>query len=181
LASYPKPPAERLDALEAQRAAAVGNDVQLAEIDATEAGLVVEYSIAGRIGHAIEPAIRPLGYDWRIGVGLIASFAAREVFVSAMSTIYAVGEVEDDTSPLADQLKSATWDSGSLKGQTVFTLPVAVSLLIFYVFALQCVSTVAIMWRETNGWKWPLFAWTYMLGLAYVGAWIAKVLTEMIV
>ena len=129
-----------------------------------------EYSIAGRIGHAMEPAIRPLGYDWKMGVGLVAAFAAREVFVSTLGITYAVGEVDDDTSSLSEAMKSDVYTSGPRAGRPVWTPLVAVSLLVWFVLAMQCMSTLAIVRRETGGWRWPLLMLVYMNALAYVAS-----------
>jgi ferrous iron transport protein B len=123
------------------------------------------------LGRLIEPVIRPLGFDWKIGVGIVASFAAREVFVSTMSLVYNVGEYERSqaaTSSLAETMKRQTHPDGS----PVYTTLVAITLMIFYVFALQCVSTVAVVRRETNSWKWPVFQWLYMGVLAWCLAFI---------
>jgi ferrous iron transport protein B len=125
-------------------------------------------SFAGRAGHLLEPAIQPLGFDWKIGIGLIASFAAREVFVSTMGIVYAVESAEDDTTPLREHMRAETWADGS----PVFTPLVCISIMVFFVFAMQCLSTVAVVRRETNGWKWPLFQIAYMTGLAWVGSFI---------
>jgi ferrous iron transport protein B len=125
----------------------------------------IAQSFAGTAGHAIEPVIKPLGYDWRIGIGLISSFAAREVFVSSMGVIFGVEEAEDeDTTPLRQALLEAKWPDG----RQLFTPLVCFSLMVFYVFAMQCLSTVAVVKRETNSWKWPLFQTAYMTGTAYV-------------
>lgn len=124
----------------------------------------IQNSIAGRAGHLIEPLIKPLGYDWKIGIGLIGSFAAREVFNSTMSVIYAV-ESEDDENiqPLRDRIRDEKWPDG----RPIFSPLVCLSLMVFYVFAMQCMSTIAIVRRETNSWKWPLFQLGYMTGTAY--------------
>jgi ferrous iron transport protein B len=125
----------------------------------------VENSIGGRLGHFIEPAIKPLGYDWKIGIGLISSFAAREVFVSSMGVIYAVEEgEEEDTSALEERMRSETWPDGS----KIYTVPVCIGLMVFFVFAMQCLSTVAVVRRESGSWKWALFQFTYMTVTAYV-------------
>ena len=129
-----------------------------------------EHSIAGRFGHFIEPAIRPLGYDWKMGVGLVAAFAAREVFVSTLGITYAVGDVEDDTTSLSDAMKSDVYANGPRAGRPVWTPLVAVSLLVWFVLAMQCMSTLAIVRRETGGWKWPLLMLVYMNALAYVAS-----------
>ena len=124
----------------------------------------IAHSFAGRAGHALEPVIKPLGFDWRIGIGLITSFAAREVFVSSMGVIFGVEGVDDDTTPLRVALKKATWPDGA----PVFTALVCLTLMVYYVFAMQCMSTVAVVKRETNSWRWPLFQIAYMTGTAWV-------------
>jgi len=127
----------------------------------------LKMSYAGRAGTLIEPVIKPLGYDWRIGIGLIGSFAAREVFVSTMSIVFNLGEDAEENS-LKEAFQSASWPDG----RPLFTPLVCLSLMIFYVFALQCVSTIAVVYRETNSWQWPLFQFFYMAVLAYVAAWL---------
>jgi ferrous iron transport protein B len=125
------------------------------------AGAHLEQSYAGRAGHAIEPLIEPLGFDWKIGVGLIASLAAREVIVATLAQIYAAEEGEQS-------LRAAVRaDRDPRTGEVVFDPPTVAALLVFFVFALQCTSTLAIMRRETNSWRWPAFAFGYMLALAY--------------
>jgi ferrous iron transport protein B len=133
--------------------------------DTEDKSLQLANSFAGQAGHLIEPAIKPLGYDWKIGIGLIGSFAAREVFNSTMSVVYAV-ESEDDENldPLRDKLISERRPDG----KPVYSPLVCLSLLIFYVFAMQCVSTIAIVKRETGSWKWALLQLGYMTGTAYV-------------
>jgi len=126
-------------------------------------------SYAGLVGHAIEPAIKPLGYDWKIGIALITSFAAREVFVGTMATLYSVGESENMDSSLREKLADARWPDG----RPVYTLGSGVSLLLFYVFALQCMSTMAITKRETRSWKYPIIQFLYMGVLAYAFAFVA--------
>jgi ferrous iron transport protein B len=136
-----------------------------------EEGARLRNSFAGRIGRAMEPLIVPLGFDWKIGIGLVASFAAREVFVSTMSTVYNVGEYEksaESTRSLAQTLRAQVRPNG----QSLYTPLIGITLMVFYVFALQCVSTVAIVRRETNSWKWPLFQWAYMAGLAWLFAFV---------
>jgi ferrous iron transport protein B len=140
-------------------------DVPLRE----HARLQLEQSVAGRIGHAIEPLIEPLGYDWRIGVGLLSSLAAREVLVSAMAQIYSV-EDPDSFDGLRTALRE---DRDPSTGTQRFTLATAISLLVFFVFALQCTSTVVVMGRETRSWRWPAFAFTYMLVLAYGASFVS--------
>jgi ferrous iron transport protein B len=133
---------------------------------AEEARANLEASAAAQIGHAIEPAIAPLGFDWKIGVGLVASLAAREVIVATLAQIYAVSD-KDDSASLREALRA---DADSATGKPVFNLPVALSLLVFFVFALQCTSTIVVMARETGGWRWPALAFGYMLGLAWLAS-----------
>lgn len=121
-------------------------------------------SFAGRAGHVLEPAIKPLGFDWRIGIGLINSFYAREVFVSTMGVVFNAESPDKNTAPLRDALKTAKWPDG----RTLFTPLVCLGLMIFYVFAMQCMSTIAVVKRETNGWKWPIFQTLYMTGTAWI-------------
>jgi ferrous iron transport protein B len=124
-------------------------------------------SFAGKLGHVIEPAIRPLGFDWKIGVALIASFAAREVLVSTLSIIYNVGKDENEES---ETLISAIRNAKDDNGRIVWTPLTALTLMVFFVLAMQCMSTVAIVRRETNSWSWTLFMVGYMTALAYVAA-----------
>ncbi|MBL7798686.1 MAG: ferrous iron transport protein B [Saprospiraceae bacterium] len=128
----------------------------------------LEASYAGYLGKVIEPAIRPLGYDWKIGIAIIASFAAREVFVGTMSTIYSIGSAEDDVL-LREKMRSATFDDSGLP---IYTLATALSLLVFYALAMQCMSTLAVVKRETKNWKWPLIQFGFMSTLAYLLAWV---------
>jgi ferrous iron transport protein B len=125
-------------------------------------------SFAGRIGHFIEPAIKPLGFDWKIGIALLTSFAAREVFVGTMSTIYSVGSSKDsDFEAIRDRMKNET---DPVTGKHIYTAATAFSLMIFFAFAMQCMSTVAVVRRETRSWKWPVIQIGYMTGLAYVAS-----------
>ena len=134
----------------------------LTQFPRTDAGPpLIEDSALGRIGQTIEPAIEPLGFDWRIGVGLVTSLAAREVIVGTLGTIYGVEDATDDSITLQETLRRD------------LTLPAAIGLLVFFAFALQCMSTVAVMRRETGGWKWPILQFSYMLFLAYSGAFVA--------
>jgi ferrous iron transport protein B len=127
----------------------------------------LQESYAGQLGSWIEPAIKPLGYDWKIGVSLLSSFAAREVFVSTMAIIYGVEGDAEHTDGIRTAILNEKWSDGSL----IFTPLVCLSLMIFYVFALQCMSTIAVVKRETNGWRWPLFQLFYMTTFAYVLCW----------
>jgi len=133
-----------------------------------QARVNLEASIAGRIGHTIEPAIAPLGFDWKIGIGLIASLAAREVIVATLAQIHAVGN-PDDYEGLREALQR---DVDPVTGRHHFTLATALSLLVFFVFALQCTSTMVVMARETGGWRWPAFAFSYMLALAWIASFV---------
>jgi ferrous iron transport protein B len=140
--------------------------VQQEALDNQMAGERLRQSFAGRLGRLIEPVIAPLGFDWKMGIGIITSFAAREVFVSTMSTVYNVGR----TAPTPSTMTSLAQTLQAQKkpdGTPVYTPLTAVTLMVFYVFALQCVSTVAIVRRETNSWKWPFFQWLYMGVLAW--------------
>ncbi len=135
--------------------------------DSDDPAVQAEQSFAGQLGHAIEPVIEPLGYDWKMGVGLVASFAAREVFASSMAIAYGVDEEDEDAeAKLRDKLRAAERDDGS----PVFTTLTCLSLLVFFVFALQCLSTVAVVRRETGSWRWALFQLAYMTGFAYLAA-----------
>ncbi len=129
----------------------------------------LEASYAGVLGHVIEPVIRPLGFDWKIGIALITSFAAREVFVGTMATIYSVNGDTDDTLSLQQKMLQA---KNTQTGKPVFTTAVAFSLMIFYAFAMQCISTVAIVYRETKDWKWPTIQFVYMTVLAYAASFV---------
>ena len=134
------------------------------------AGEQLRNSFAGRMGRAIEPVLAPLGFDWKMGIGIISSFAAREVFVSTMSTVYNVGNDESESGKgnLAKTLREQKRPDGA----PLYTPLLAVTLMVFYVFALQCASTVAVVRRETNSWRWPLFQWFYMGALAWILAFI---------
>jgi ferrous iron transport protein B len=128
----------------------------------------LEFSYAGIIGKTIEPVIKPLGFDWKIGISLITSFAAREVFVGTMSTIYSVGD--DDIISIRDRLKN---EKNKETGEAFFTPAVGISLMLFYAFAMQCMSTIAIVYRETNSIKWPLIQFLYLTILAYLSSFFA--------
>ena len=127
----------------------------------------LEQSYAGHFGKAIEPSIAPIGFDWKIGIALITSFAAREVFVGTMSTIYSVGDEED-----FDQLREKMKKDRNQHGEPVYSLAVILSLMVFYAFAMQCMSTLAVVYKETRSWKWPTIQFVYMTVLAYFGSWV---------
>lgn len=127
----------------------------------------LENSYLGAIGKSIEPIFRPLGWDWKISAAVVASFPAREVVIAVLGTIYAVGsEVDETDHKLIESIKRSTSPDGSL----VFSVPVALGIMVFYAFCLQCVATIATMRRETNSWRWPITAWLYMTGLGYLAA-----------
>lgn len=152
---------------------------RLAELESDYAGAKLRNSFAGRLGRLIEPLIAPLGFDWKMGIGIITSFAAREVFVSTMSTVYSVaqGDTEaDGVSGVVRTLKAQTRPDGTPAYSTVTGL----SLMVFYVFALQCVSTVAVVRRETNSWRWPLFQWFYLGTLAWTMAFLTQFLGKLL-
>ena len=196
LASYPKvepPPSLATRAVEAEaavaeatealaridlgqaEAAGAGREAVAAALDAADAerlavrneiaGYQVRNSFIGRFGRALEPIMRPLGFDWKISAGIVASFAAREVIVSALATLYSAGaDANEESLALRDAIKKDKYPDG----RPVFTPLVAVSLMVFFVFALQCMSTIAIARRELNSWVWPAAMWAYMFALAYV-------------
>jgi ferrous iron transport protein B len=139
-------------------------NANVGQLDKEHSAARLENSYAGILGKSIEPVIVPLGYDWKIGIALITSFAAREVFVGTMATLYSVGDQDKGELRLRDKMKAATKDDGT----PVYTLASGLSLMIFYVFAMQCMSTLAVVKRETKSWKWPIIQLIYMTGLAYV-------------
>lgn len=142
------------------------DSAQLAMVNKEFKSNKLKNSYAGVIGHSMEPVIRPLGFDWKIGIALITSFAAREFFVGTMATLYSV-EADDDSS-LREKMQNAADENG----RKVYTLPTALSLMVFYVLAMQCMSTLAVVKRETKSWKWPVIQFAYMTGLAYVTSFI---------
>ena len=144
------------------------NPEQEEQIQAETSSLLLENSFIGIMGRGIEPVIRPLGYDWKIGIALIASFAAREVFVSTIATIYSIGGDPEDDLTIRQKLNQQIRPNGD----KVYNIATAFSLMVFYAFAMQCMSTVAVVYRETKSWKWPLIQTAYMTGLAYLSAFI---------
>jgi ferrous iron transport protein B len=149
----------------------VSNPQLIDSIDVQYKSELLEHSFAGILGKKITPIIEPLGFDWKIGIALITSFAAREVFVGTMATLYSVGGAADEETTLKNKMDAAVRADGS----KVYTLATGVSLLIFYVLAMQCMSTLAIVKRETGTWKWPMIQLVYMTGLAYLLSFIAFV------
>jgi ferrous iron transport protein B len=173
LATYPKSalPPEAI-ALEQQAASLSGGNAEELQLKADRliGRHALEHSIAGRVGRLIEPVIRPLGFDWQIGIGIISSFAAREVIVSTLAVVYGVGEdvAKENPASLYDSLRQARRSDGT----KIFTTATCASLLVFYVLAAQCLSTQAVTRRETNSWKWPAIQLVYMSVLAYVAAFV---------
>jgi len=168
LASYPRGGAD-LKALETRHATAVaaGDQPGAKLLERRMAGLTLEQSFAGRVGRYLEPAIAPLGFDWRIGVGLVTSFAAREVMVSTLATVFNLGNAGQDMVPLRQSLREAI---DPRTGRKAYSPLMAVSLMVFFVLACQCMSTVAVARRETNSWRWPIF----MLVMMNVLAWLVS-------
>ena len=178
LAYYPRANEQVAADVAAQRAAVQANAGDVEDFDRPEniedleASLHQRYSYLGRAGQFIEPAVRPLGWDWRIGCAAIASFPAREVVMGVLGVIYQLGPKVDvdnaeDQNRLASQLKAAKWDD---TGKPVYNLPVALSIMVFFALCAQCAATLAVIRRETNSWRWPIFTFAYMTILAYIGA-----------
>ncbi|MCP4250137.1 MAG: ferrous iron transport protein B [bacterium] len=173
LAYYPRPASiateyetQRTDS----RAQLTGDqlDASLAALDQAQAGAYLRQSALAHLGKVLEPVVEPLGWDWKIGTAVLASFPAREVVISTMGTIYNLGdETDEESSGLRSALRAATWPDG----RKVYTLPVALSIMVFFALCCQCVSTLAIMRKETNSWRWPVMAFAYMTCLGYFGAW----------
>jgi ferrous iron transport protein B len=144
---------------------------RLAVLDRLEAGEHQRNSYFAGIGHALEPVFRPLGWDWRIGMAVLASFPAREVVISTLGIVYDLGadvDLDDEASRglLIEKLHASTWPDG----RKVFSLPVALSIMVFFALCCQCGATLVTVKRETHSWKWALFTFTYMTALAYLAA-----------
>ena len=170
LAYYPRSEiiAADLDQQQSLAAASLSGEAlneALSQFENEAAAAQLEQSWLGRAGKVVEPAFKPLGWDWKVSAAVIAGFPAREVVIAVLGTVYAVGGAADESS-LAARLKAATWPDG----RAVYTLPMVIGLLIFYACCLQCAATLAVIRRETNSWQWPLFAWAYMTALGYLGA-----------
>jgi len=145
---------------------------RLADLDHQIAGAYQRQSWLGRAGRRIEPVFKPLGWDWRISSAVLASFPAREIVVATLGVIYNLGkdvdsETREGRNQLSSRLHAATWDGTD---RPVFNLPVAFSIMVFFALCAQCAATLAVIRRETNSWRWPLFTFAYMTTLAYVGA-----------
>ena len=164
-------PGDRFESIDQKYAAALEDTTQNTDhIQSLISSEKLENSYVGILGHWIEPAIRPLGYDWKIGIALITSFAAREAFVGTMATIYSVDGGDEDTDTIRERMAAS---KNSKTGLPVYTFATGISLMLFYAFAMQCMSTVAIVYRETKSWKWPMIQLTYMTLLAYVAGLVA--------
>ena len=155
-------------------APAVGTASSAAE---ASTAVTMNNSVAAAIGRGIEPVFAPLGFDWRIDIGIVASLTARETFVATMGQIASANNPDDPGSAL----ETMTYTDGDHVGQRVFTAPTIAALLVFFMFALQCMSTIAVMRRESGSWKWPVIAFGYMFGLAWSGAWVARAVVAMVV
>jgi len=143
-------------------------EAEYKRIDNVASAAQLEQSWLGRAGKSVEPLFKPLGWDWRVSAAVIAGFPAREVVIAVLGTVYAVGD-DADEGTLSGRLQASTWEDGS----RVFTLPMVIGLLIFYACCLQCAATLAVIRRETNTWRWPVFAWVYMTAIGYLGALLA--------
>jgi ferrous iron transport protein B len=166
-------PGKRFDAIEKKYAAmeiTTLSNTELAALERDKAAEKLENSYAGILGQAIEPAIKPLGFDWKIGIALITSFAAREAFVGTMSTIYSVDNGDEQTATIRNKMRDA---KNPETGLPIFTFATSLSLMLFYAFAMQCMSTVAVVYRETKSWKWPVIQLVYMTAMAYVASLVA--------
>lgn len=171
LLSYPKDPeSEARYAAERSRIASQASDAerpaQLAALADRQAGEQLRHSVMGRFGHLIEPVLEPMGQDWRVGIGILGAFAAREVFVSTLGIVFDISDADETSAPLRQELQQATWPDG----RALMTPLSGTALLVFFVLACQCMSTIAIVRRESGSWGWALFMFTYMSVLAYAAA-----------
>jgi ferrous iron transport protein B len=151
------------------RTEVVNQEISSLELDDKIASYKLEHSYIGIVGKTIEPIIRPLGYDWKIGIALVTSFAAREVFVGTLATIYSVGSAGEEEETIKQKMAAEVYPNG----KKVFTLASGISLLLFYAFAMQCMATLAIVKKETNSWKWPMIQLFGMTAIAYITALIS--------
>jgi ferrous iron transport protein B len=160
----------RYDGLRSETAASTtDSNLQAAELsmlDGQEAGEQIRYSVGGRLGGLIEPVIEPLGFDWRLGVGILGAFAAREVFVSTLGIVFGIEEADEESVPLRSSIQNAQRADGS----PLMTPLTGVSLMVFFVLACQCMSTIVVVRRESGTWRWPIFMFGYMSVLAYVAS-----------
>jgi ferrous iron transport protein B len=160
----------KLEELEASGADPEGQELTALTEELNQVnGDLLRGSLLGRVGQSIEPIFKPLGWDWRIGVGVLASFPAREVVIATLGTIYSLGgDVSEEDEGLRGTLTAATWPDGT----PVFSIPVALSIMVFFALCAQCVSTLMVIRRETNSWIWPVFSFVYMTSLAWIGAFL---------
>ena len=165
-------PADRFESVEAKYADEIGQ-----EMEQKKNAELLENSYIGIIGKSIDPVIEPLGYDWKIGIALITSFAAREVFVGTMATIYSVGGTDDEATSIREKMQA---QKNPNTGEPLYGLPFGLSLLVFYAFAMQCMSTLAVVKTETGTWKWPLVQLVMMTGLAYVSSFVVYNLASLL-
>jgi ferrous iron transport protein B len=156
LLSYPKPDPAALGA--------AAPESRTPSAEHADQALAIEKSFGGQLGKAIEPALEPLGFDWKIGVGIIGAFAAREVFVSTLGLVYGIGKLDDEAVPLRERIKRETDELG----RPIYTPLAGLSLMVFFAVACQCMSTLAVVRRETKTWRWPAFMLAYMTGSAYL-------------
>jgi ferrous iron transport protein B len=165
LLSYPRiPVATDTTGAAAASVATAGGGAEVPEGD--EAGAALRASFMGRLGRVIEPTIEPLGLDWRVGVGILGAFAAREVFVSTLAIVFDVGEADEQSVPLRQALRRARWPDG----RVLFSPLAGVSLMVFFVLACQCMSTIAVVRRESGSWRWSAFMFGSMTLVAYVAS-----------
>ncbi len=169
--------AAKREALESSSLPAPEREVRLAQLEREEDGAYLQNSFFGRMGHAIEPVVRPLGWDWRIGMAAIASFPAREVVIATLGTTFFLGGDVDESS---DELRDVLRDAKRADGQLLFTIPVALSIMVFFALCCQCGATLVMIRRETHSIRWPLFTFGYMTVLAYFGAFCAYQFTTML-
>jgi ferrous iron transport protein B len=173
LSSYgPSAPMQKINENYAAQKLVISNNKTLKQIEKQYNSEKLENSYAGILGKKLEPLIAPMGFDWKIGIALVTSFAAREVFVGTMATLYSVEE--SDNSSLREKLKAAVRPDGT----PVYSLAAALSLMIFYVLAMQCMSTLAVVKRETQSWKWPTVQFFMMTGMAYLMSWAVYVIAK---
>ena len=159
LLSYPKPPEDAAPA----NAATANSQLSAPAAPAPEAKTPIEYSLGGKLGKAIEPVIEPLGFDWKLGIGLIGAFAAREVFVATMGLVFGIDDLDDEAVPLRERMKNER----NAAGKPRYTPLTGLSLMVFFALSCQCMSTLAVVRRETKSWRWPAFLFAYMTALAY--------------
>jgi ferrous iron transport protein B len=173
LLSFPRSPAVEADfdarrvALESSAAGAPDLAQRLDGLERERTGALLRETWGARLGHALEPALEPLGFDWKIGIGLVGAFAAREVFVSTMGLVYGLGDdVDEQSLGLRERIRAAT----HADGRPVYSPLVGLSLMVFFALACQCMSTLAVVRRETRSWRWPTFLFTYTLALAWLAS-----------